>query len=57
MALTDTAIRQAKPKDKPQKLFDEKGLFLLIPPSGGKWWFKYRFRGKEKLLSLGVYPM
>jgi len=57
MPLTDTAIRNAKPGDKPAKLFDERGLFLLVTPSGGKWWrFKYRFEGKEKLLSLGVYP-
>ncbi len=57
MPLTDTAIRNAKPGAKPIKLFDERGLFLLVTPSGGKWWrFKYRFEGKEKLLSLGVYP-
>jgi len=57
MHLTDTAIRKAKPGDKPFKLFDERGLFLLVTPSGGKWWrFKYRFDNKEKLLSLGVYP-
>ncbi len=57
MALTDTAIRSAKPGSKPLKLSDEKGLFLLVTPSGGKWWrLKYRFEGKEKLLSLGVYP-
>lgn len=55
--LTDTAIRNAKPSDKPRKLTDERGLFLLVNPNGGKWWrFKYRFGGKEKLLSLGVYP-
>lgn len=58
MALTDTAIRKAKPADKPFKLFDEKGLFLLVTPTGGgKWWrLKYRYGGKEKLLSLGTYP-
>jgi len=39
------------------KLFDERGLFLIVMPNGGKWWrFKCRFDGKEKLLSLGVYP-
>jgi len=55
--LTDTAIRNAKPGDKPSKLFDERGLFLLVTPTGGKWWrLKYRFAGKSKLLSLGVYP-
>lgn len=57
MALTDTAIRAAKPGDKPIKLFDEKGLFLLLQPSGGKLWrFKYRFEGKENKLALGRYP-
>lgn len=57
MPLTDTAIRNAKPEAKPLKLFDERGLFLLVTPAGGKWWrLKYRFDGKEKLLSLGVYP-
>lgn len=57
MPLTDTAIRNAKPGAKPAKLFDERGLFLIVTPAGGKWWrFRYRFDGKEKLLSLGVYP-
>jgi integrase len=55
--LTDTAIRNTKHRDKPFKVFDERGLYLLVTPDGGKWWrFKYRFAGKEKLLSLGVYP-
>ena len=73
MALTDTAVRNAKPGTKPDKdeegksilvavdgpykLFDERGLFLLVTPGGGKWWrLRYKFDGKEKLLSLGVYP-
>jgi integrase len=57
MPLTDTAIRRAKAKQKPYKMFDARGLFLLLMPTGGKWWrFKYRFAGKEKLLSLGTYP-
>ena len=57
MPLTDTKARNAKPKEKQFKLFDTEGLFLLIAPAGGKWWrFKYRFGGKEKLLSLGTYP-
>ena len=57
MPLTDTAIRTAKPADKPYKLADEKGLFLLVNPNGGKWWrLKFRVGGKEKLLSLGTYP-
>ena len=57
MPLTDTAIRNCKPGVKPAKLFDKDGLFLLVTPSGGKWWrLKYRYHGREKLLSLGVYP-
>lgn len=57
MALTDTSIRNAKPGPKPIKLFDERGLFLLVQPSGGKLWrLKYRYLGKEKKLSLGTYP-
>lgn len=55
--LTDTAIKKAKPNPKPTTLFDGGGLFLLVTPSGGKLWrFKYRFAGKEKLLSFGSYP-
>jgi integrase len=55
--LTDTKIRTAKPAEKPQKLFDGGGLFLLVTPTGGKLWrFKYRFGGNEKLLSMGTYP-
>ncbi|MDX9862522.1 MAG: integrase arm-type DNA-binding domain-containing protein, partial [Rhodospirillales bacterium] len=57
MPLTDTAVRNAKPGEKPVRLFDERGLYLEISPAGGKWWrLKYRFAGKEKRLSLGVYP-
>lgn len=57
MALTEITIRNAKPGPKPLKLFDDKGMFLLIQPSGGKLWrLKYRFAGKEKKLSLGRYP-
>lgn len=57
MPLNDIAIRAAKPGPKPIKLSDEKGLFLLVQPSGGKLWrLKYRFAGKEKKLSLGRYP-
>ncbi len=58
MALTDIAIRtKHKPKDKPFKVADDRGLFLLVVPSGGKLWrMKYRFAGKEKLLSFGSYP-
>ena len=66
MALTDTAIRNAKPQAKPYKLTDEKGLFLLVQPSGGKLWrFKFRFDGRdengqpkrvEKKVGFGTYP-
>ena len=57
MPLTDTLIRSAKPGAKPYKVFDEKGMYLLITPSKGKWFrLKYRFNGKENQISLGVYP-
>ncbi len=57
MPLSDVAIRAAKPGPKPIKLSDERGLFLLVQPSGGKLWrLKYRIAGKEKKLSLGRYP-
>jgi hypothetical protein len=57
MPLTDTAIRNAKPGKKPVRLFDGGGLYLEVSPTGGKWWrLKYRIGGKEKRLSLGVYP-
>jgi integrase len=57
MPLTHAAIQNAKPAEKPIKLYDAGGLFLLVQPSGGKWWrLKYRFEKKEKLISLGTYP-
>ena len=57
MKLTDTAIKAAKPREKPYKLFDGEGLYLLINPDGSRWWrLKYRYGGKEKLLALGTYP-
>jgi integrase len=57
MALSNTAIINAKAAEKPYKLYDTDGLFLQVTPKGGKWWrLKYRFDGKEKLLSLGTYP-
>lgn len=58
MALTDIALHNAKPMAKPYKLTDEKGLYLLVAPSGGRLW-KLKFRNKvgaEKKLSLGTYP-
>lgn len=55
--LTDAAIRNAKPAAKPVRLFAGGGLYLEVAPSGGKWWrLKYRFGGKEKRISFGVYP-
>ena len=57
MPLTDTAIRNAKAAEKTRKMFDGGGLYLEVTPNGGKWWrLKYRFGGKEKRLSVGVYP-
>jgi len=56
MTLTDAEIRAAKPTEKPRKLFDGGGLYLLINPDGSRWWrVKYRYGGKEKLVSVGVY--
>lgn len=55
--LTDTKVRNEKPRDKPFKLADAAGLHLYVTPAGGKLWrFKYTFNGKEKLLSIGPYP-
>ena len=55
--LTDTQIRSLRPAAKDAKYFDGGGLFLLLTPTGGRHWrFKYRFGGKEKLLTLGSYP-
>jgi integrase len=57
MALTDTAIRNAKPKDKPYKVADAQGLYLLVNPTGSKLWrIKYRMEGAERKLALGAYP-
>jgi integrase len=56
MPLTDVTIRAAKPREKPYKLFDERGLFLLVKPNGARLWrFKYTVGGREKLISLGDY--
>src|SRR5262245_26311150 len=55
--LTEAEIRAAKAPEKPLKLFDGGGLYLLVNPNGSRWWrLKYRLAGREKLLSLGVYP-
>ena len=54
--LTDTAVRNAKPKEKSYKLTDGKGLYLLVNQAGKYWRMDYRFSGKRKTLALGVYP-
>lgn len=57
MALTDAAIRGAKPREKDYKLADGAGLYLLLTPTGGKLWrLKYRMHGVERKLALGRYP-
>lgn len=57
MPLSDTAIRNAKPTEKPYKMPDEKGMYLFVHPNGGKYFrLDYRFEGKRKTLALGVYP-
>jgi Arm DNA-binding domain len=58
MVLTDTAIRETKPRQKRFKMFDRDGLFLLVNPGGSKLWrWRYRFDSKEKLMALGEYPL
>lgn len=55
--LTDIALRKLKPRDKPYKLFDSQGLFLLVKPSGATYWrMKYTLAGKQNTIALGVYP-
>ncbi len=55
--LTDCAVRSAKRAERPRKLSDGGGLYLLIAPNGGRYWrFGYRFAGKQKTLALRVYP-
>jgi integrase len=57
MPLTDLQVKKAKGMEKPQKLADGAGLYLLVQPNGAKYWrLKYRFAGVEKVLALGVYP-
>lgn len=58
MPLTDTAIKNAKPTEKPRKISDGGGLYIQIQPTGSKLWFlKYRFGGVEKRIGLGMYPV
>lgn len=55
--LTDTKIKQAKVTDKPYKIYDSEGLYIEVAPTGSKRWrWRYRWNGKEKLLSFGIYP-
>jgi hypothetical protein len=57
MSLTAIAIKNARPQAKPYKLTDERALFLLVMPNGAKYWrMQYRHLGKQKTLSLGVWP-
>ena len=58
LSITDIALRNARPRDRPYKLADGGGLYLQVTTAGGKYWrLKYRFLGTEKLLSLGAYPV
>lgn len=55
--LTDSQIRSAKSSDRPRKLTDSRGLYLLLTPGGGRYWrFNYSFDGRSKTLAFGVYP-
>src|SRR5690349_4715407 len=55
--LNEAKIRAARPRERAYKLFDERGLFMLVTPTGGRLWrFRYRLGGVEKLLTLGAYP-
>ena len=55
--LTDPAVRQAKPKVKPYKLADERSMYLLVTPAGGRLWrLDYRYNGMRRTLALGSYP-
>ena len=56
-ALSEMKIRAARPRERAYKLFDERGLFMLVTPTGGRLWrFRYRMGRVEKLLTLGAYP-
>jgi len=57
VTLSAVAVHHAKPRDREYKLTDERGLYLLVTPNGGKHWrFKYRFAGAERKLSFGSFP-
>lgn len=58
MPLTDIALKKLLPGERPYKKADANGLFILVKPNGSKHWhLKYRFLGKEKLMSYGPYPL
>ena len=58
MPLTDTKVKNAKPSEKAVKLTDGFGLYLLVHPNGSKYWqLGYRFEAKQKVFSIGVYPI
>jgi hypothetical protein len=55
--LNETAVKSVKPEQKARKIYDERGLFLFVPPTGARLWrLKYKFGGREKLLALGEWP-
>jgi hypothetical protein len=55
--LTETKIKNTKPKERMYRLADGDGLFFQVSPKGGKYWrFRYLYLGKEKMLALGTYP-
>jgi integrase len=55
--VTSTAIRVAKPRQKPYKLYRGRGLYVIVTPDDRRWWrFRYRWQGREKTLSLGAFP-
>lgn len=57
MPLSDYQIRAAKPREKPYKLTDGQGLVLLVAPTGARLWrLRYRFAGREGMISVGSYP-
>ena len=57
MSLTYMQCKNAKPKSRTYRMFDGKGLYLEVTPKAQKWWrLKYRYNGKEKRISLGVFP-
>ena len=55
MPITDNLCKSAAPRGKPYKIFDSRGLFMIVMPNGSKYWrLKYRYAGSENQISLGV---